>query len=111
MSDEPRCYTPEEVRTQFLEHCAFMVDYWLREPRAPDTREKMESLVFSILVALDGVSMALPSFVVAPHPHEDDEKDARENGDNWYPRCESPDSDIAGELHDNWYKVLKKKGL
>ena len=91
--------TVEECRAKFLGHISAMVDFWLNESRTPDTREKMEGLAFSILVAIDGES-SLPAFVLSPSPHPDDKKHHQDNDEDWWPE----DADIAGPLHEIWCK-------
>ncbi len=109
---EPREYTEDEVRQQFLEHVWHNLEYWLHEERAATTRDKMEGLVHSIFCVLDGCSMGLPGFIVAPCPHEDDEEFNRANGESWfpsnYPLDEQIKSDIGGCLHELWYQAKPK---
>jgi hypothetical protein len=86
MSDNtPREYTAEETRDMLLAHIHRMVDYWHKESRVTDTREKLSGLAFSILVALDGDAASLPGFVVSPAPHPTDKDYHREQGENWFP--------------------------
>ncbi len=106
MPQEPREYTTEEVREQFLDHIAHMIVYWEQEGRAPTLREKMSGLAFSFLTTLDGGG-DLPGFIVAPTPHESDRKYHQEQGENWYP--ENHEStvvcDIAADsLHEHWHR-------
>jgi len=93
---EPREYTPEEVRTMFLDYIRGLVKYWAREDRVPDVKEKLEGLAFSILVTLDGESGGLPCFDVVPCPHESDKEYHRDNGENWFPSGVP----LPGALHE-----------
>lgn len=102
---EPREYTPEEVRTMFLDHIRNMVRYWAREDRVPDVEEKLEGLAFSILVTLDGGADGLPAFDVVPSPHEADKDYHRDNGENWFPSGVP----LPGALHEYPHKVDPKK--
>lgn len=95
-----RAYTMEEVREKFLAHVREMVLYWEREDRKPDVHDKLSGLAFSILSALDGCSGDIPGFQVIPSAHPDDRKYHEERGENWYP----DDCDIAGGLHEHFYK-------
>lgn len=95
---EPRAFTRDEVQAKFLEYLDMMINYWLNESRKPSAREKMQGMVFSMLVLLDGEA-ALPGFIVTPNPHPDDETFLRNQGENWYPAG----VDIAGDLHDRFY--------
>lgn len=101
----PRPFTEAEVRAKFLRYIHGLVDYWYKEDRRPDPREKLEGLAFSILVMLDGEAAALPGFTVVPRPHPDDTEYQKERGENWFPplRLNEP-CDIAGSLHDEFHK-------
>ena len=106
--DDPREMTEEEVRQEFLEYIAVMVNYWDHTAPARTQRERLSGLVHSLLVMLDG-GTDLPKFIVVPDPHPDDREFHRGEGDNWWPenletgvRC-----DIAGSLHEQWYRVYR----
>jgi hypothetical protein len=104
---ESRELTREEVQDLFLRQIAAYIDFWLDEARAPTMRDKMQGLVFSILVILDGGS-PLPGFLVAPSPHESDRAYAIENGKNWFPPdAQEVSCDIAGNLHEIWCRYYK----
>lgn len=109
MTYEPRAYTVEEVRTEFLTHLAYMVEYWDKVDIGTDQLDRMQGLVHSVLAALDGCAMALPGFLVIPSPHEDDEEFLKAEGENWYPSDE--DADIGGSLHEHWYAVLRSLNM
>lgn len=96
----PRAYVVEEVRTRFLDHVRGIVTYWENEARAPTTREKLEGVAFSILVALDGGSMGVPKFKVIPDPHPSDRQYHIDEGENYFP----DDCDIAGGLHEEFHE-------
>lgn len=101
---EAREYTEDEVRNQFLDHVKVMVDYWENNVGHKTTKERLEGLAFSILVAIDGGS-GLPSFILAPRPHEDDKQYNVDNEENYYPENHNSDvkCDIAGGLHENFF--------
>lgn len=107
-----REYTEEEVRELLLGHISNLVDYWLNDSRAESTEAKMEGLAFSILSALDGSSMALPGFLVAPLPCEEDKEFHREQGENWFPEnhevADQVKADLGGSLHEFWHKAREK---
>lgn len=93
--------TEDEVRDEFLEHIRVMIDYW-NNVESQSTKDKLEGLAFSILVAIDGGSSALPSFVLAPLPHEDDKQFNIDGDEDYYPENHNSDvkCDIAGYLHE-----------
>lgn len=95
-----REYTADEVRRQFIQHIRVMIDYWDKTNNS--TRDKLEGVAFSILVALDGSAAALPSFIVAPLPHPDDKQYHISNGENYYPQNDesSVNCNISGSLHE-----------
>lgn len=106
--DASRAWTEEEIRDKFLTLWAATVRYWENEARAPSIREKLEGLAFSLLVIFDGGSVALPGFVVAPAPHEDDRAFLTSQGENYYPEAPEVECDIAGGLHELIHEYLKK---
>ena len=99
--NEPREYTEEEVREQFLDNIRAYVKYWDKLPDM-STRERLEGLAFSILAAIDGATAELPAFILAPLPHEEDKEYLRNRGKNWYPenRQAGVKADIARGLHE-----------
>jgi hypothetical protein len=107
---EPREYTEDEVREKFLKYCWSMVYYWENLPDKT-TSEKLSGLMFSLLSTLDGSSMELPSFIVAPLPHPGDKEYLKGNGENWFPENndESINADIGGSLHENFYRFNPKQ--
>jgi hypothetical protein len=100
----PRAYTAEEARDLFLQTVANYVDYWEKESRQPELRAKLEGLAFSILVILDGEAASLPGFTVKPLPSVEDKDWYIKQGENYF----DSETDIAGSLHDNIHKFLKK---
>ena len=101
MSDMPKAheFTQEEVRNNFIQHVRAMIDYWSNQPGKP--RDRISGCAFSILVALDGGSAALPGLRVIPYPHPDDKPYCEIQGENWYP---NDGCDIAGSLHEHLYR-------
>jgi hypothetical protein len=97
---KPRVYTREEVRQQFLDHIATQVQYWDDPNLNQSQDERLSGLAFSILVALDGCSTALPGFVVAPAPHPTDRRYCIAQGEDYYPATPKAACDIAGGLHE-----------
>ena len=97
-----REYTKEEVSAQFLRYINKNIQYWENETGAPNSLSKLEGLAFSILVAIDGESSALPKFILAPDPSPDDKEDSIENGRNYYPENYESNvkCNISGDLHD-----------
>jgi hypothetical protein len=92
--DGPRAWTQEEVRDEFIDHVNVLIQYW--SDHDGSLKECLSGLVFSILTALDGESLAVPAFKVIPVSDPEDAEFLREEGSNWYPE----DVDIAGALHD-----------
>lgn len=95
----------EEVREEFLNHIRCLVNEWASVENK-STKEKLNGLAFSILAMLDGESADLPSFIVAPLPHEDDKQFSIKHGEDYYPENHNSNinCDIAGILHDLFYE-------
>ena len=111
MSDtKPRAHTVDEMRAMVLDHLREMAHYWattsLDQPELRagidakgETLYRLEGLVFSILVMLDGGTMATPAFDLAPRPHPSDEQYHRGNRENWWPPGEVIND---CQLHELW---------
>jgi hypothetical protein len=107
---EPRVYTEEEVRKMFLEHVWTLVQFWENESRQPDVRAKLGGLAFSILATLDGSSIGIPAFIVAPHPHPSDKAFHSDEGRNYFPENHKAKvQDIAGSLHEEFHNHDPKR--
>lgn len=93
----------EEIQEAFLNHVRFMVDYW-SEGLDEVAKSKLSGLAFSMLSAIDGCSSNLPPFMLVPVCSKEDVKFYKENNMNYYPINKSVECDIAGTLHENFYK-------
>ena len=95
----------EEIREEFLEHVRDLIEYW-DEAEKSTNKEKLSGLAFSILVALDGGAADLPGFLVAPLVSLEDVDSSKEENEDYYPynSGESIKCDIAGSLHELFYK-------
>lgn len=102
---KPRQKTEEEVRKEFLAHVRHLVEYW-HDVDDRDPKDKLNGLAFSIMSAIDGCSVDLPAFILAPFPHKDDKKYNVGKKKNYYPENNKSNvkCDIAGSLHDQLYK-------
>ena len=98
----PREYTAEETRDMLIKKIHALVNYWDKETRVTDTREKLSGLAFSILSTLDGGQMGLPGFVVSPNPHPTDKQYHQDQGENWF-----PDGVDLGVLHEFYHQVKR----
>tara|TARA_Y100000310_G_scaffold109614_1_gene108012 strand:+ start:1796 stop:2101 length:306 start_codon:yes stop_codon:yes gene_type:complete len=98
-----REYTKKEVQGQFLGAALMDLSYWHNLPDKT-CRERMEGLVFSFFVMLDGATN-MPAFKVIPEPHPDDKEFNIKRDVNWFP----DDCDIAGNLHEEWAKLFMEK--
>jgi len=92
---EPREWTQEEIREQFIKYVWSVIEQWHNSTRVDDFG-KLTGVAFSILTAIDG-GAELPSFVLAPRPHETDKQFHIDEGENWYPEDWV---DIGGGLHE-----------
>ena len=92
-----------EVRTEkeheelFLNHLHGLVKFWSKA-KDRDKIGALEGLVHSILVMIDGESAMLPPYKLEPSISLPD-------GEEWI----DSGIDIAGGLHDSWYKKNKEE--
>ena len=100
--------TEDEVQENFLNAIRSLIQYWSSLRRyhrngEDDIGWRVEGMAFSILSILDGESVDLPGFIIAPDPHPDDKEDDRESGENWYPENDKilskVKANISGSLH------------
>ena len=107
---EPRAYTAEEEREAFLDHICDLISYWNCEgssnvPKEYTSRQRMEGLVHSILVTLDGGSGMMPAYDISCAPHPDDIEYHNKNGENWH----EPGLVINDcQLHDEYNARFRK---
>jgi hypothetical protein len=78
------------TRNIFIEHIHDLIDYWHDLPNKTP-RERMEGIVFSLLVTLDGESGGMPAYLVKPL-----DEDGKEG------------EDIAGSLHEVFAQKRRK---
>lgn len=102
---EPRAMTVEEMRAELINHLIGIYQYWanIEKPYQHGNqtveRARMEGMLFSIFVLLDGGSGLMPAFDLVPSPHEDDEEYRRSQGENWWAATPIL-SDVS--LHDSF---------
>lgn len=98
--------TKDEAREKLILHFWMLVEYWENESRQPNTRDKLEGLLHSILATLDGCSGMMPGFTVAARVPKGDIEFHEERESRYFP----PDKDIGGYLHEIMYQVARKHG-
>lgn len=108
--DDSRTHTTEEAREIFLKHVAGMVDYWKTTQLSDPTKCRLEGLALSILSSIDGSNCQLPSYLLIPFITDEDIEYSKQMGNPNYPITNVPEGEmnIAGELHHDIYKYLKK---
>lgn len=103
-----RQYTADEVKELFINQVISVAEYW--SGAGKDKRDSSHGCAFSILAMLDGCSMSVPGFVIAPLPHEDDKMYHIKEDEDFYP--DNYDSniqcDIGGSLHDAFSREWKR---
>lgn len=96
-------YSTDEVREQFLRNVNDIVKFWHGVEDHTEL-EKLDGVAFSIMATLDGCAIGLPSFIVAPRPHETDKEFHQDEGSDWYPENHEVEDDvncvISGCLHE-----------
>jgi hypothetical protein len=98
---EPRAFTADEVRKDFLDQLRHLVFYWDTQVDRQTQRERMEGLVFSILNIFDGTAGGMCAMDISLSPHPDDAEYQRENGDNWFE--EGMVINKSAMMHEEWY--------
>jgi hypothetical protein len=99
---EPRAFTKEELRKGFLDHLRIMARYWAASNHPMTKHELCESVIFSVLCAIDGVAGNVPfSLDLVARPHPDDKQSCIEDGENWVKDGMVINDD--GYLHDEWF--------
>lgn len=121
LANPPREYTDEEITDQFMRFLWSTIRYWETVQRPEwdmdteisEQRHRMEGLVFSILAMLDGVSMGLPGFILAPSVAPEDQEFHQRNGENWYPDNNEAAAKLrgvlSGGLHEVFYNYRPEK--
>ena len=92
----------KEIQERIFAYLDNMIDYWISEKNRPSIRDKMEGLIFSVLIMVDGESI-LPAFKLIPSPCSEDKDYLTQLGEKYYP----DDLDIAGDLHHSWSRKHK----
>jgi hypothetical protein len=107
-----RRLTQEEARDEFLAYIWNLIEYWNSTdyrvlPQPQSTRQRLQKLAFSILVAIDGESIEIPGCDLVPRVPKEDQEYMKTQGVNWFPDGE----DISlGGLHDRFYGVGRATG-
>lgn len=102
---ESRAYTKKELRDEFLGALRMICSYWADVGKDKSPKELCESVVFSVLCQIDGVS-GIPSMDLVCRPHPDDKQYHIDNEENWI-----EDGTVINDecmLHELWYKTPKK---
>jgi hypothetical protein len=81
--DSPRAKTPEEIRSDFLDTCRALADYWATVPNEATCHGRLSGLLHSILCIFDGVSGGLTAFDIVASPHPDDKEYHQAEGEDW----------------------------
>lgn len=117
----PREKTPEEVRTQLYRAMDDVVRYWAQQPLTEDDFQRYpegtdpaivrgHAMLFTAFSTLDGSSVGLPRFIVAPNPHPEDKAYCEENGEDWFPENHLLEgyikADLGGSLHEHWHSFI-----
>lgn len=108
----PKELTEEEVRAKVLEHVWELIQYWEKESSRTDSKGKLQGLAFSMLSMLDGDSMGIPKFIVAPDPHPKDKAYHKKEGEDWFPDNSKVNikADLGGSLHEHFHDAGRKLG-
>lgn len=102
--EEEKIYTTQEVKEKFLNQVKLIANTWLSYENK-SKEEAVNGAIFSVLALIDGCSVDLPGFILAPITSRENQIDAKENGMKYYMLNdqESVFNDIGGSLHDQYY--------
>ena len=103
--------TPKEVTESFLHQIKTLVDFYETETTKTTLRERLDGLALGILAAIDGESILLPSFILAPNPNITDKQYCLDNAQNWMPENNfaNVNCNISGGLHDTYAKHYQSR--
>ena len=87
--------TDEDHAEYLVRYFMDLVKYWDELPQKTTT-ERLNGLLHSILVTLDGGAVATPPYILTPLK-------ATEDGEDYF----STDLDITGGLHDTFNRLRK----
>lgn len=102
MDDAPRAFTKEEGCKMFMDHLHALVRYWARveDEHYSKIEDRLNGLMHSVLVTMDGCSGGLPAFTLTPDPNPDDMPYLIEEGENYW--ANEPINESV-YLHETWY--------
>ena len=84
----------------FLDQLRATKEYWLKAPRQTES-ERMDGLIFYILVMFDGGTLGMPAMDIRLAPHPDDKAYHIAQGERWF----KPKQLINDcQLHELWYQ-------
>lgn len=117
---QPKEITRDEARYLLMKHLSGLVDYWADEDgrhgiaeRNPTVADRLEGLLHSVLVALDGSAMGLPGYMIVPNPHPDDKPYAQRQGYDWEPpvpeKLAERLCDVGGGLHEELFAYRRNE--
>jgi hypothetical protein len=98
----PKAYTKKEVRDKFLYYIKSLEKYWLELPNKT-VEERLNGLIFSILVTFDGESIEFPAMDIVLSPHPSDKQYHIDRGDKWYSNKIAFNDDVC--LHEEWVRL------
>lgn len=111
IEEAPRELTYEEVADILMEKVDAMIDYWDTIDSPKTQKERLQGLAFSIFSILDGSSLELPGFIIAPCPHEIDKAYHISEHENWFPEnhmlADVIKCDLGGDLHHRVFRNSK----
>lgn len=90
-----RPMTKEEMLRAFVDHAMVLPEYWARTRLGPECSKmvaeaggemqyRLEGLLHSLFVVLDGCAGDLPAFDLVPQPHPEDKAFHRTEGTDWW---------------------------
>lgn len=105
-ADQPRAWTPDEMKEKFLRLVLATAEEWAGYPdKTPLGR--CEGLAFSLLATFDGESGGFPAVDLALRPHEDDKAFQQGLGENWIE--DGTTINATSYLHEEWHDFVRRE--
>jgi len=94
-------YTKEEAKEKVLKNIESLLNYWDSDIVSHRSRrERMNGLIFSMLVMFDGGQVNIPSMDIVLRPHPEDEDYHKGEGESWFEDGMAINDDC--QLHEVW---------
>jgi len=99
--NEPRAYTEDEMRDQFLDAVRRIARFWADlDENKTSMQDRCDGVAFSVLSLMDGCNIGLPPVDLVFRPHPSDKQYHIDEGENWI----EDGTTLSTMLHEHFYK-------